>query len=114
MRSMLKSLAFTALLLPVLASPAAAQVSIGIHIGPPPPPPIVRVIPPRPAYDHVWVPGYWYPVGARYHWRDGYWTRPPYARAYWVAPRYEGRRYYGGYWAGERRSVGRAYGHRRW
>ena len=25
---------------------------------------------------------------ARYAWRAGYWARRPYARAYWVAPRY--------------------------
>jgi hypothetical protein len=26
------------------------------------------------------------------------WARPPYAHSYWVAPRYFGHRYYGGYW----------------
>src|ERR1022692_4854141 len=42
--------------------------------------------------------GYRYPVGARYAWHAGYWTRPPYAHAYWVGPRYFGHRYYRGYW----------------
>jgi hypothetical protein len=32
-------------------------------------------------------------VGPRY----GY-VRRPYAGAYWIAPRYYGHRYYGGYW----------------
>jgi len=35
----------------------------------------------------------------------GYWTRLPYAGARWVAPRYEGQRYYTGYWEGDRGRV---------
>ncbi|HTQ55672.1 MAG TPA: hypothetical protein VMI94_14490 [Bryobacteraceae bacterium] len=64
----------------------------------PPPAAVVaygpRVV--RPGY--TWVGGYWYPVGARWAWRAGYWARPPYARAYWVAPRWYGHRWYRGYW----------------
>jgi hypothetical protein len=37
-------------------------------------------------------------VGPRYVWRAGYWSRPPYAGAVWVGPRYAGRRYYEGHW----------------
>jgi hypothetical protein len=50
----------------------------------------------RPGY--TWVGGYYYPVGPRWYWRAGYWARPPYAHAYWVAPRYYGHHYYGVYW----------------
>jgi YXWGXW repeat-containing protein len=79
-----------------------AQVSIGISIGPPPPPRIVRVLPARPAPEFVWIDGYWYPVGNRYRWHAGYWSRPAYPAARWVAPRHDGERFYHGYWDGER------------
>jgi hypothetical protein len=84
------------------ASAFAAQVSIGIQIGPPPPPRVVRVLPPRPAAEFVWVDGYWYPVGNRYRWHEGYWTRPPYEGAHWVAPHHDGRQFFVGYWEGDR------------
>src|SRR5258708_3459165 len=64
----------------------------------PPPPPIAAYAAPYPGPGYSWVGGYWYPSGPRYAWRSGYWARPPYARAYWVAPRYYGHRYYRGYW----------------
>jgi hypothetical protein len=64
----------------------------------PPPPPVAYAAPLCPGPGYSWVPGYWYPIGGRYAWRAGYWGRPPYPRAYWVAPRYYGHRYYGGYW----------------
>ena len=76
------------------------QVSIGITIGPPPPPRVVRVQPVRPGPDFLWVEGYWYPVGNHYKWHAGYWTRPVYPAARWVAPHYEGGRYFNGYWDG--------------
>ena len=79
-----------------------AQVSIGIQIGPPPPPRIVRVLPPRPGPEFAWVDGYWYPVGSHYRWHSGYWSRPVYPAARWVAPRHDGERFYHGYWDGER------------
>ena len=88
---------------------AESHFSIGVGIGgfapaygyyapplPPAPPAVVYAAAPGPGY--TWVSGYWYPAGPRYAWRAGYWARPPYARAYWVAPRYYGHRYYGGYW----------------
>lgn len=82
---------------------AKTHFSIGIGIGTPiyyapPPPPVVVYAPPCPDPDYAWIVGYWYPVGARFVWRAGYWARPPYAGAYWVAPRYYQDRYYPGYW----------------
>lgn len=64
----------------------------------PPPPPVVYAAPPYPGPGYSWVGGYWYPVGRRYAWRSGYWARPPYARSYWVGPRYHHGYYYRGYW----------------
>jgi hypothetical protein len=83
-------------------SPALkAQVSVGIGIGAPPPPRVyARPVAPGPGY--VWVDGYWYPVNGHYVWHRGYWTEPPYGGAIWVGPRWEGGRYYNGYWNGDR------------
>jgi hypothetical protein len=78
------------------------QISIGISIGPPPPPRVYRVRPVAPAPGFVWVDGYWYPQGHKYRWHDGYWTRVPYAGAAWIGPRYDGGRFYEGYWQGPR------------
>lgn len=78
------------------------QVSVGISIGPPPPPRVVRVRPATPGPDYVWVDGYWFAEGRRWKWHNGYWTRPPYAGARWIGPRYEGRQFYNGYWEGGR------------
>src|SRR5262249_14815951 len=78
---------------------AAAQVAIGIQIGPPPPP-RHYVVPVSPGPEFVWVDGYWYPANGRYVWHKGYWTRPPYAGAHWVGPRHESGRFCGGYWDG--------------
>jgi hypothetical protein len=80
----------------------AADVSIGIRIGPPPPPRVVRVVPRSPGPDFVWIAGYWYPGGRRYKWHDGYWTRVPYPGARWVVGRHDGERFFPGYWEGER------------
>jgi hypothetical protein len=83
----------------------AAQVSIGIRIGAPPPPRVVRVQPARPGPDFFWIEGYWYPVNGKYRWHEGYWTRPPYAGAHWVAPHHDGQRFFDGYWEGDRGRV---------
>jgi hypothetical protein len=102
---MVKTLVRTALFATILlaaASASSAQVSVGIRIGAPPPPRVVRVLPPRPAPEYTWVDGYWYPVGNHYKWHTGYWTRPPYAGARWIAPRHDGQRFYEGYWEGDR------------
>jgi hypothetical protein len=80
----------------------SAQVSIGVRIGAPPAPRVVRVQPHSPGAGYVWVDGYWYPNGRKYAWHEGYWTRPPYASARWIGPRYEGGMFYQGYWDGDR------------
>src|SRR5690349_11904574 len=96
MRNITKKIMLGAFLL--ASTPAfAAQVNIGIQIGAPPRPRVVRVVQRRPGPEFIWINGYWYPVGRVYRWHDGYWTRPPYAGARWVAPRYDGRLFYVGY-----------------
>src|SRR6478672_6167479 len=75
---------------------------VSIRIGPPPPPRMHRVETRQPGPDFVWIEGYWYPVGNRYKWHDGYWTRLPYAGARWMGPRYEGGTFHEGYWEGDR------------
>jgi hypothetical protein len=84
---------------------AGPRVFVGIgggyypgYYAPPPPPPPAAYMPPAPGPGYAWVDGYYYPVGPRYRWRTGYWAHRPYVGAYWVAPRYYGRRYYRGYW----------------
>ena len=61
------------------------RISFDVHIGAPPPPHAYHV-PPQPGPGYLWVEGYQYPQGSHYQWHDGYWTRPPYQGAYWVAP----------------------------
>jgi hypothetical protein len=102
MRKFLQTAAVSALLL--VPSIAQAQVSFGIRIGVPPAPRVYRV-PRQPRPDYEWVEGYWYPQGSHYGWHDGYWTRPPYAGAYWVAPYHTNGRYFAGQWEGSRGSV---------
>jgi hypothetical protein len=52
----------------------------------------------------VWIEGYQSLEGGRYRWHDGYWSRPPYEGAYWVAPYYDydDRQYVAGRWEGSR------------
>ena len=105
MKSKLLAIAFLAGTVPMFAGP---RVFFGVGFGyapapvavyaAPPVAPVAAYVPAMPGPGYAWVNGYYYPVGARYAWRAGYWARPPYARAYWVAPRYYGGRYYGGYW----------------
>src|SRR5215472_2606374 len=83
------------------AASAFGQISIGVQIGAPPPPRVVRVLPRSPGPEFAWVAGYWYPVGNHYKWHDGYWTRPAYPAAHWIAPRYEGGRYFARFWDGD-------------
>jgi len=103
MRNALKALGLGVLLL-MLAAPLHAQISFGIRIGAPPAPRAYRV-PPQPGPDYVWVEGYQYPENGHYVWHDGYWTRPPYAGAYWVEPYHDGTQYYQGRWEGPRGNV---------
>ena len=103
MRKLLQTLAVSALLL-ASASAAQAQISIGIRIGAPPAPRAYRV-PPQPGPDYLWIEGYQYLQGSRYLWHNGYWTRPPYEGAYWVAPYYVDGRYFAGQWEGSRGNI---------
>jgi hypothetical protein len=107
MRHLLKTIVFASLL--VVPATAHAQISVGIHIGEPPAPRAYRV-PPRPGPDYTWVEGYQYPVNSHYRWHDGYWTRPPYESAYWVAPYHADGQYYAGRWEGSRAPI--AHDHR--
>lgn len=98
-------LKFLALLLLAGSPLLAGHFFVGIGIGAPypvysapPPPPVYYAQPPCPGPGYSWVSGYYYPVGPRWSWRAGYWARAPYPRAYWVAPRYYGHRWYRGYW----------------
>ena len=100
MKSLLRTLAISALLLGP-ASAAQAQITFDVHIGPPPAPRAYRV-PPQPGPNYVWIEGYQYPQGSHYKWHDGYWTRPPYAGAYWVEPYHVGGQYFAGRWEGRR------------
>jgi len=82
---------------------AESHWSISVGVGTPyyyapPPPPVVTYAPTSPGAGYAWVPGYYYPGRAHYVWRPGYWSRPPHAGAYWVAPRYSNHHYYPGYW----------------
>jgi len=97
MKNLIRTTLIAAMLL-TSRSVFGADVSIGITIGTPPPPVAVVAPPPMPGPDFAWVAGYWYPSGPSYAWRGGYWVRAPYAGARWVAPRYYGHSYYGGYW----------------
>ena len=111
MRTLLRTVAISALLLVVSASAAHAQISFDIRIGTPPPPPRAYRVMPQPGPEFVWVEGYWYPQGNHYAWHNGYWTRPPYEGAYWVEPYYIDRYDYAGHWEGDR---GHVYHDHRW
>jgi hypothetical protein len=60
----------------------------------------MRVRPVAPGPGYIWIDGYYYPVNGRYHWHEGYWTRPPYAGAAWIGPRYDRGQFFQGYWSG--------------
>jgi hypothetical protein len=75
----------------------------GGYYAPPPPPPRVYARVPAPGPGYFWIDGYWNFARGNYGWVNGYWSRPPYRGAYWVAPRYNNRRYYPGYWGRGRR-----------
>jgi WXXGXW repeat (2 copies) len=108
MTRLLRIGAISALLLAAAAT-AHAQISFDVHIGAPPPPHAYHV-PPQPGPGYVWVEGYQYPQGSHYQWHDGYWTRPPYQGAYWVAPYHTNGQYFAGRWEGSHGNV--AHDHR--
>jgi hypothetical protein len=77
-----------ALVLPLAATPAHAQISIGfdIRIGYAPPPLPVYTPPPLPAPDYMWVPGHWAWSDwiDDYYWVQGYWIQPPQPGLLWT------------------------------
>ncbi|MGE5644249.1 MAG: hypothetical protein ACM336_00520 [Acidobacteriota bacterium] len=99
---------------------AGTHVAIGVQIGRPAPvvvaapvvvpapPPVVAYRPPCPGPGYVWIGGYYDAYGV---WYDGYWAMPPYAGAYWIAPRHIHGHFYSGYWNGPR-GIYRGPGHR--
>jgi uncharacterized membrane protein len=103
MRSLTRTTILLALMVFGVGSVAGAQVSI--RIGPPPQARAMRVQPRSPGAGYVWVDGYYYPASGHYRWHNGYWTRPPYAGATWVAPRHEGQEFFNGYWNGDRARI---------
>jgi hypothetical protein len=101
----MKTKLFALLLLAGSALFAGPRVFVGVGVGgypiavaPPPPPVVSYYVPPAPAPNYAWVGGYYYPYGARYAWRPGYWAPRPFVGAYWVGPRWYGGHYYHGYW----------------
>lgn len=86
------------LALVLLAAGSMFAIEIGIHIGAPPPPRVVHVRVASPGPGYTYVEGYWYPVRGHYTWHAGYWSRPPYEGAVWIAPHHDGQQYYNGYW----------------
>ena len=86
MNTITKILGITAVL--ACTTPAMAQVSLDIHIGPPPPRREVIIAAPDPTY--VWVGGYQRYDRDRnnYVWVPGAWQRPPRENVRWVQPRY--------------------------
>jgi hypothetical protein len=64
------------------------------------PAPVVAYAPApyAPAYYAPPIPGPGYVWIAAWGGRPGYWARPPYVGAAWVAPRYFGGRFYAGHW----------------
>lgn len=96
---------------------AETHFSIGVQVGAPryySGPAVVAYRPPCPGPGYIWVPGYYNNYG---NWFNGYWATPPYAGAYWVAPRFYQGRSYPGYWGGARghewREHGRGHGYGR-
>jgi len=93
MRSRIAVFVFALLSLAVVCRPAESQVRVGIGIEIGPPPVRHEVVAPRPAYDAVWVKGYWrWDPGVRkhvwepgrwvaarpgYRWMDGHWRKGP-------------------------------------
>jgi YXWGXW repeat-containing protein len=109
-KNVMNTMLLAAMLFAGVSGLSAAQISLGVRIGPPPPPRVVRVLPRRPGPEFVWVDGYWYPVGRRYVWHAGYWTRPPYEGARWVAPRHDGAQFFAGFWDGPRGRIDHDHG----
>lgn len=84
--------------------PEAAATNIYVNgQAPMPPAPMAESIPPQPAGNVVWIPGYWsYDSGDRYAWMPGHWETPPAGARYYQPPEWRqqgnGYVYVRGYW----------------
>jgi hypothetical protein len=61
----------SALVIPAMLTPAAAQ-GLNIVIGTPPPAPVYEVVP-APRAGYIWAPGYYRWEGGRHVWTSGRW-----------------------------------------
>lgn len=92
------------------STPAAAEVSISVQIGPPP----LRIeYAPPPRHGHIWAPGHWEWNGRAYIWSTGFWmqARPGYhyVQPVWVQRGNRWEMHRGGWERG-----GRGHGHGRY
>ena len=84
------------------ASPAKAQIAVGVSIRVAPPAIPVYVQPPCPVEGYMWTPGYWAYGSAGYYWVPGVWVAPPRVGLLWT-PGYWGwgggvYAWHAGYW----------------
>ena len=107
------AVSMSALIVPTMLKPAAAQ---GIHfvIGTPPPAPVYEVVP-APRAGYVWAPGYYRWEGRRHVWTPGRWLAQRVGYR-WVPDRWEhgpnGWYYVAGRWDGNGNGVPDRYEHR--
>ncbi len=84
--TLLAATAMSAVLAPVLTTPAAAQINVDINLGAPPAP-RYEVVPAARA-GYVWAPGHWRVDGRQYAWTPGHWEQARAGYRY-VPDRYE-------------------------
>ena len=72
-----------------------ASANIGFSVALTPPAPVVETVPPPPAPDTVWTPGYWSWNGVKYVWVPGQYVVAPFPDAIWIGGRWVPR---GGHW----------------
>lgn len=77
----------SALVIPAMLTPAAAQASLNVVIGTPPPAPIYEVVP-APRAGYVWAPGYYRWESGRHVWTAGHWM-PERVGYRWVPDRWD-------------------------
>ncbi len=77
----------SALVVPAVLTPAAAQAGLNIVIATPPPAPVYEVIP-APRAGYVWAPGYYRWEGGRHIWTTGRWM-PERVGYRWVPDRWD-------------------------
>ena len=80
------AVSMSALMVPAMLKPAAAQ-SIHFVIGTPPPAPVYEVVP-APRVGYVWAPGYYRWDGGRHIWTPGRWLAQRVGYR-WVPDRWE-------------------------